>query len=119
MINLEIIWRLNNATINSVDTILFIIRHHFKLMDMIDRLRNKLNHLRIKTKLLIYMALPFALLSYLAIDQISNHIQAYNHAKQGTMFIDVSLQLESLMVEIQKRAWPNRNLFNGSIISNE
>ena len=48
------------------------------------------------------MALPIALLAFLAYDHINHHIQAYNQAKHDRLFIHVSLQLESFMAELQK-----------------
>lgn len=71
-------------------------------MNIFNGLKEKLNHLKIKTKLFIFMVLPFVVLTFLGIDQINSHYQTYIQSKQGSQFVSMSLALESLMVEVQK-----------------
>lgn len=71
-------------------------------MNILNFFNRQLDKLKIKTKLLVFMALPFLVIICLGIIQISHHYQAYTQAKQGRQFISISLTLESLMVELQK-----------------
>jgi diguanylate cyclase (GGDEF)-like protein/PAS domain S-box-containing protein len=71
-------------------------------MNIFNLIKIQFNQFRIKTKLLIFMALPFIVITLLGANQISQHYQAYVQSKQGSQFVAMSLKLEALMVELQK-----------------
>ncbi len=71
-------------------------------MDIFRIIKTQFNQFKIKTKLLIFMALPFIVITLLGANQISQHYQAYVQSKQGSQFVAMSLKLEALMVELQK-----------------
>ena len=71
-------------------------------MTILKTLKTSLDQLNIKTKLLLFMALPFLVVIFLGIIQIQQHYRTYSQAKLDSQFIEISLALESLIVELQK-----------------
>lgn len=71
-------------------------------MNILNFIKIKLDQTKIKTKLYIFMTLPFIAIIFLGVSQINQHYDSFLQAKQGKQFVNIALILESLMVDLQK-----------------